>query len=331
MEVCGTHTMALFRTGIRSMLPDNVRLLSGPGCPVCVTPMGVVDAAVDIARREGAALATFGDMVRVPGSRSSLEAAKAEGADVRVVYSPLDALKAAEAEPRRRMVFFAIGFETTSPTVAATVAYARERGVSNFLILPAHKLIPPAMEAVLDTGDVRLDGFLCPGHVSVTTGSAVFEPIARHHRVPCVVTGFEADDILEGVAMLLRQLMEGEAKVEIQYRRWVNREGNRTAQARLDEVFEVADAAWRGLGVIPRSGLDLREDFRGFDALAQLGVAVPPELENPGCSCGDVLRGLIEPPECPLFGSQCTPASPVGPCMVSTEGSCAAFYKYGER
>jgi hydrogenase expression/formation protein HypD len=331
MEVCGTHTMALFRSGIRAMLPANVKLLSGPGCPVCVTPMGMIDAAIEAAKREGVALATFGDMVRVPGSRTSLERAKAESADVRMVYSPLDALKLAEAEPERRVVFFAVGFETTSPTVAATVAYARDRGLGNLLFIAAHKLIPPAMEAILESGEVRIDGFICPGHVSVTTGSAAFEPLAERYRVPCVVTGFEPEDILEGIAMLILQAVEGQPKVEIQYKRWVSREGNAKARERIDEVFQVCDAAWRGLGTIPASGLELRPELRALDALVGLNVEVPPELENPGCSCGLILRGLIDPPECPLFAKKCTPASPVGPCMVSTEGSCAAFYKYGER
>ena len=331
MEVCGTHTMALFRSGIRAMLPANVKLLSGPGCPVCVTPMGVIDAAIDAAQHDGVTLATFGDMVRVPGRRSSLERAKAEGADVRTVYSPLDALTLAEAEPARRIVFFAIGFETTSPTIAATVARARDRGLPNCLFIVTHKLIPPAMEAVLASGDVRIDGFLCPGHVSVITGSAAFEPLVARHRVPCVVTGFEADDILEGIAMLLGQIVDERPAVEIQYKRWVSCEGNRKAQQRLAEVFRVCDTAWRGLGVIPQSGLELRPELRRFDAIAELSIEVPPELENPGCSCGDVLRGLIDPPQCPLFAKACTPSTPVGPCMVSTEGSCAAFYKYGER
>ena len=331
MEVCGTHTMSLFRSGIRALLPPNVRLLSGPGCPVCVTPMGLVDAAIAIARRPDVILATFGDMVRVPGSESSLERAKAEGADVRILYSPLDALKLAEAEPRRPVVFFAIGFETTTPAVAATVAYARDRGLSNMLFLIANKVIPPAMEAILAGGEVKLDGFLCPGHVSVITGSAIYEPLAARYRVPCVVTGFEAEDILEGIAMLLLQVVESDPKVEIQYKRWVHREGNAKARERVDEVFRPCDAAWRGLGTIPMSGLELRPQLRAHDALAALDITVPPELDNPGCSCGEVLRGLIEPPECPLFADRCTPATPVGPCMVSTEGSCAAYYKYGER
>ena len=329
MEVCGTHTMQLFRSGIRAMLPPNVKLLSGPGCPVCVTPMGVIEAAIEVAQRPDVVLATFGDMVRVPGSRTSLERAKAEGADVRVVYSPLDALKLAEAEPGRRVVFFAIGFETTSPTVAATAAYARDRELTNFLLLVAHKLIPPAMVAILEGGEAHVDGFLCPGHVCVTIGSVPFEPIAERYQAPCVVTGFEAEDILEGVAMLLLQLVEGRPTVEIQYQRWVHREGNRKAQGAIAEVFEVCDTAWRGLGVIPDSGLRLKDELARFDAFAALGIEPTPELENPGCSCGDVLRGVIDPPDCPLFAKQCTPASPVGPCMVSTEGSCAAFYKYG--
>ena len=331
MEVCGTHTMALFRSGIRAMLPPNVKLLSGPGCPVCVTPMGMVDAAIELTRQKGVTLTTFGDMVRVPGRRTSLERAKAEGADVRMVYSPLDALKLAESEPGRTVVFFAIGFETTSPTVAATVAYARDRGLGNMLFLVANKVIPPAMEAILAGGEVKLDGFLCPGHVSVITGSAVYEPLAARYRVPCVVTGFEAEDILEGIAMLLLQAVEGDPRVEIQYKRWVTRGGNAKARERIGEVFQTSDATWRGLGVIPGSGLELRPELAALDALRVLGIEVPPELENPGCSCGEVLRGVMDPPECPLFAKQCTPANPVGPCMVSTEGSCAAFYKYGER
>ena len=331
MEVCGTHTMALFRSGIRPMMPPNVKLLSGPGCPVCVTPMGVVDAAIALAENPSIILATFGDMVRVPGSRSSLERAKAAGADVRVVYSPLDALRLAEGNPDHTVVFFAIGFETTAPTVAACVLYAHQKNLSNFLFLVAHKLIPPAMEAILKGGDVAVDGFICPGHVSVTTGAAAFEPLARRYGVPCVVTGFEAEDILEGIGMLLAQLAEGRAEVEIQYKRWVSREGNTRARARMAEVFNVCDAVWRGLGVIPASGLELRPQFRHLDALETLGVRVPPEIENPGCRCGDVLRGKIEPPQCPLFATTCTPSNPLGPCMVSSEGTCAAFFKYGER
>ena len=330
MEVCGTHTMQLFRCGIRAMLPENVKLLSGPGCPVCVTPMGMVDAGIEVARREGVVLATFGDMVRVPGRESSLERAKAEGADVRIVYSPLDALKLAEAQPDRQVVFFAIGFETTFPTVAVTAAYARDRGVGNFTLLVAHKVIPPAMEALLSSGEVRVDGFLCPGHVSVITGSAIFEHIAERYNAPCVVTGFEADDILEGIGMLLGQLVEQKPRVEIQYTRWVSREGNRKARDLVDGIFQPCDTAWRGLGTIPASGLALRDELSRFDAVSRFGVEVTCELENPGCSCGEVIRGVMDPPDCPLFAKACTPTSPVGPCMVSTEGSCAAFYKYGE-
>ena len=328
MEVCGTHTHAIGRWGLRELLPKNVRLVSGPGCPVCVTPGEYIDNACRLALEQGAVIATFGDLMRVPGLETSLEAARGAGADVRTLYSPYDALALAEATDRE-VVFLAIGFETTSPTVAATVAYARDRSLTNFLIIPAHKLIPPAMAALLEGGDVQVDGFLCPGHVSVTTGSAVFEPLAERYQAPCVVTGFEAEDILDGIAMLLLQMVEGRPTVEIQYKRWVSREGNRKAQARLEEVFDVCDTAWRGLGVIPQSGLGLREELSRFDALSELGIDVPPELENPGCSCGDVLRGVLDPPECPLFAKACTPATPVGPCMVSTEGSCAAFYRYG--
>lgn len=329
MEVCGTHTMAIFASGLRSLLPKGVRLISGPGCPVCVTPQGYIDRAIAIARQHGVVLATFGDMMRVPASGgTSLERERAGGLQVLVVYSPLDALRYAEAHRDQRLVFLAVGFETTAPAVAATVLRAKELGLSNFMILAGHKLIPPAMEAVLAGGEVRLDGFICPGHVSVIIGSQAYEPIARRHHIGCVVAGFEAADVLLAIAMLAEQLTSGRAEVEIEYRRCVSREGNRSAQELLARVFDVVDAEWRGLGEIPSSGLALKEEYRQFDA-GTLQVELPPSGENPGCRCGDVLAGRMQPPECPLYGRACTPASPVGPCMVSSEGSCAAHYKYG--
>ncbi|MCX7806355.1 MAG: hydrogenase formation protein HypD [Planctomycetota bacterium] len=328
MEVCGTHTMAIFRHGIRGLLPDCVRLISGPGCPVCVTDDSYIDAAVSLGLDGKVTLATFGDMMRVPGSRGSLQDARSRGADVHVVYSCADALDMAAKAPSRQVVFLAVGFETTAPTIAATVIRARNDGIRNFSILAAHKLIPPAMAAVLD-GGTALDGFIAPGHVSVVIGSDAYLPLAAKYRVPIVVTGFEADDILEGVAMLLEQIADGRAAVENQYVRVVRPGGNPAARRAMEEVFEPSDASWRGLGVIPDSGLRLRREFTDFDAGRRFGVAMAPAPPPKGCRCGDVLKGAIDPPECPMFGKSCDPARPKGPCMVSSEGSCAAHYRYG--
>jgi hydrogenase expression/formation protein HypD len=329
MEVCGTHTMAIRRAGIPSLLPPGVELLSGPGCPVCVTPNQVIDRAVALARLPGVCLATFGDMLRVPGSSTSLAEARAAGAEVEVVYSPLDALRLAEARPARTVVFAGVGFETTAPTVAAALQAARARRLPNFAVLAAHKLVPPALEALLARPDVRVDGFLMPGHVSVVIGSDAYLPVAARHGVPCVVAGFEPVDVLLAVRMLLAQRAEGRAAVEVEYRAVVRPGGNPHARALLAEVFTPEDSPWRGLGVIPGSGLGLAADYRGLDALARFPLELEPTREHPGCRCGEVLVGALRPPECALFGQACTPARPVGPCMVSSEGTCAAYHKFG--
>jgi hydrogenase expression/formation protein HypD len=332
MEVCGTHTMAIGRHGLRSMMPPDLRLLSGPGCPVCVTPSSDIDRVIAMSGEPGVTVATFGDMMRVPGSRGSLSLARAAGADVRVVYSAVDAIDAAARDPSRLVVLFGVGFETTSPTVATTLAMARRLGITNLLCYPAFKLVPPAMEAILSSGETAIDGFLCPGHVSAVIGSAPYEPLSAVRGVPCVIAGFEARDILEAVAMLLAQIAGGRSEVEIQYTRAVPPGGNPRARAALEEVLVPCDAEWRGIGPIPGSGLELAPGFLDMDARARIAVDVEPAAPEPeGCSCGEVMRGIIVPPECPLFGEACVPASPVGPCMVSSEGACAAYMRYGGR
>jgi len=329
MEVCGTHTVAIFRHGIRSLIPGGITLLSGPGCPVCVTSLKDVDAAVALSKTPGVVLATFGDMMRVPGGGISLYGARAEGADVRAVYSPLDALKIARDEKDRKAVFFATGFETTSPLVAATVKSARAQGLENFYVYPAHKLVPPALRALLEAPEVKVDGFILPGHVSTIIGSRAYSFLAEEYRAPSVITGFGAEDILEGILMLLKQIDSGKPEVENQYRSVVREEGNPTAVSAIWEVFRPADAHWRGIGPIPGSGLELGDGYKDRDIRAALHIEVPERPEPRACSCGEVLRGLKLPPDCPLFGKACTPEKPVGACMVSTEGSCAAYYRYG--
>ena len=330
MEVCGTHTMAIYQYGIRSILPPQVRLISGPGCPVCVTPIGYVDKAVAYARMPDTIIATFGDMVRVPGSSSSLMEERARGADVRVVYSPLDAISLAEKNPGKRVIFLGVGFETTAPTIAGTILKAQAKGLVNMFVLASHKTIPIPMRILSADPDLGIDGYLCPAHVSAIIGCDAYRFLAEDHGIPCVVTGFEPADVLQGVAMLVRQVVEGRSEVENQYRRFVTREGNRKAQDLLARVFTTADAVWRGLGNIPGSGLVIGEEFSCFDAEKALPVEVEEPREPEGCLCGEVLKGKIAPPECPLFGTACTPEDPVGACMVSSEGSCAAAYKYGQ-
>lgn len=328
MEVCGTHTMAIYRHGIRQLLPSNVRMLSGPGCPVCVTPNDYLDRAIALARQPGFVITTFGDMMRVPGSTSTLQRERATGADVRVVYSTLDALDMARREPERQVVFLGVGFETTAPTVAAAVLSAASGGVANFSVLSAAKVIPPALQTLVSDDRLRLHGFLCPGHVSVVLGTAPYEPLARDHHLPCVVAGFEALDVLQGLMMLVEQRVAGEARVEIAYRRAVVAEGNPVARGLLDRVFEPCDSNWRGIGVLPGSGLAIREEYGAHDA-ARFEVEVEPTRENPGCACGDILRGIKTPFDCKLFGKVCTPEQPHGACMVSSEGTCAAAFRYG--
>lgn len=329
MEVCGTHTVAIFRHGIRDVIPGNISLISGPGCPVCVTSIRDVDSAVAISRIPGVTLATFGDMMRVPGGKGSLNDARSEGADVRIFYSPMDALKLAMESRDREVVFFATGFETTSPLIAATVAEAEKRDVPNFSLYTVHKLVPPALKALLDSPDVMVDGFILPGHVSTIIGKRPYEFVAADYHRPGVITGFDAGDIIEGILMLLIQLSTKRVEVEIQYTKVVREEGNPRAVSVVEEIFEPCDAYWRGIGNIPGSGLRLRERYRRFDAMRRFSPDVPYHPEPEACSCGDVLRGVKIPPECPMFAGACTPENPVGACMVSTEGSCAAYYRYG--
>ncbi len=328
MEVCGTHTVAIFRHGIRALLPEDITLLSGPGCPVCVTSIEDVDRAIALSLQRGVILATFGDMMRVPGARLSLYHARSEGAGVVVVYSPMDCLETAKRNPDRDVIFFGTGFETTSPSVAATLVEADNLGIENLYLYSCHKLVPPALRALLEDSETEIDGFILPGHVSTIIGSGPYEFIASEYKVPSVITGFEGPDILEGILMILDQLLEGRAEVQIQYRRVVRPEGNPRAVELIERVFRPADTHWRGIGTIPRSGLDLREEFTHRNARVHFPVEVPRAEEPKGCRCGDVLRGKRLPPECPLFGRKCTPEHPVGACMVSTEGSCAAYYRY---
>jgi hydrogenase expression/formation protein HypD len=329
MEVCGTHTMSIYQHGIRSLLPPQVRLISGPGCPVCVTPIGFVDQAVAYARRSGTIVATFGDMIRVPGSTSSLQHAKAAGADVRMVYSSLDALAIAAKNPDKAVVFLGVGFETTAPTIAGSLLEAERRGLTNYFVLCAHKTMPAPMAALTADPELKVDGYICPAHVSTVIGSNAYRRLAEDYGVPCVVTGFEPLDMLRGIQLLVRQVVAGEARVECEYSRLVRPEGNVKAQALLARVFEPCDAEWRGIGFIPASGLQLRAAYQKFNALAALPVEVEPAREQPGCLCGDILKGKVAPKDCPLFRKACTPEHPIGACMVSSEGTCAAEYKYG--
>lgn len=331
MEVCGTHTMAIARSGIRSLLPEGIRLISGPGCPVCVTPNRDIDTVIALARMKGVTIATFGDMVRVPGSSASLAELRARGAAVEVVYSPLDALEIAAARSDGQVVFVGVGFETTAPAVAATIKAARDRGIGNFSVLCAHKSVPSVLEALAGDPQVAVDAFILPGHVSTIIGCEPYRFLAERHGIPGVVTGFGTLDVLQGIAMLLRQLADGRAEIENAYVRGVAWEGNPTAVACMDEVFETCDGEWRGLGTIPRSGYRIREEFAEFDVLRRFEPEVEETVEPAGCRCADVLRGVIEPIGCPLFGSACTPETPIGPCMVSSEGSCAAHHRYGIR
>lgn len=329
MEVCGTHTVAIWKHGIRQLLPEGITLLSGPGCPVCVTTNADVDLAIALARRPDVTLATFGDMLKVPGSYSSLQQAKAEGAGIRIVYSPLDALRIAQDNPSTSVVFFAVGFETTAPTIAASVLEAERQELDNFYIISVHKLIPPAMKALLDSGEVRIDGFICPGHVSSIIGARAYEFIANDYGIPCVISGFEPLDVLQSIDMLVAQINERRASVEIEYSRAVRREGNKVALELLHRVFEIADADWRGMGILSRSGLKLRPEYSRYDAEQVFDIDSGPTRDHTGCSCGDVLRGAMTPSDCRLFAKTCTPEHPVGPCMVSSEGTCSSWYQYG--
>ena len=334
MEFCGGHTHAILRYGLRSLLPETLDLRSGPGCPVCVTSNADLDRAIALASVPGLILTTFGDMMRVPGSRQSLQDAKAAGADVRTVYSIRDALeiarRAAAEDPVRPVVFLGVGFETTAPTIAAALLQAQAEGLPNFSVLSLHKLTPPATRAILDAGEVALNGVIGPGHVTTIIGSQAWEFLPSDYGVPVAVAGFEALDILRAVADLVEMVEVGRPAVANSYARSVTRQGNPAALAVLERVFETGAADWRGLGVVPASGLSLRPEFADFDASRRYAVDPGPVREHKGCLCGDVLRGTVLPPECPLFGQVCTPVRPVGPCMVSAEGACAAYYQFGQ-
>lgn len=328
MEVCGTHTMSAFRCGLHSLMPPNVTLLSGPGCPVCVTAQGDIDLMIELARDRDVTLCTYGDMLRVPGRRGSLERARSAGADVRVVYSSLDAVKLAARDPQRQVVFAAVGFETTAPATAAAVLEAARRGIENFSILACHKLVVPAMRALLDGGTVNLDGFMCPGHVSIIIGAEAYRPIAEAYGLPCVIAGFEDLLMAESLARLTELVRDGRRELVNDYPEAVTPHGNPVALRLLDQVFEPTDWRWRGLGLIPASGLDLREPHAQRDARVRFGLETPEDHEHPGCRCGAVITGLVKPPDCKLFGRVCTPIDPLGPCMVSSEGTCQAWFKY---
>ncbi len=330
MEVCGTHTVSIFRSGIRSTLPERLKLLSGPGCPVCVTDQGYIDTVLELADRDDCVIATYGDMIRVPGSDGSLET-RASSGNVKVVLSSEDALQLARANPAKTVVFIAVGFETTTPASAVAVMEAAKEGIPNFCILSGHKLVLPAMRALLDGMNDRIDAFLCPGHVSAIIGWGAFAEIVKEYHRPCVVAGFEPVQIIEGLAEICHQLAAGKPELGSVYKAVVTEKGNAAAQQIVAECFEPVDGYWRGLGKIPKSTLALRERYSQFDAFRRFGLEDKPGKENRGCRCGEVLCGLIEPIECPLFGTRCTVDKPVGPCMVSSEGTCAAWFKYGRR
>jgi hydrogenase expression/formation protein HypD len=327
MEVCGGHTMAIHRFGLNTLLPPNIHLISGPGCPVCVSSQHFIDMALAYSRIPGVIITTYGDLIRVPGSDTSLEKERAAGCDIRIVYSVLESLEIAKKNKDRKIIFLGIGFETTAPTTAAAIVQAGKEKITNFFVLSAHKIMPPVMKALVEEG-VRINGFIAPGHVSAITGTGIYESLASEYRLGVVVAGFEPADLMQAVLMLALQIESGTPKVEIQYQRVVRKQGNIIAQQLLSEVFVHGDDVWRGLGMIPKSGLKISEEFSSFDAEKQFSVEIPDSSEPKGCICGKILRGLKTPVDCSLFAKRCTPSDPVGACMVSGEGTCATYYKY---
>jgi len=329
MEVCGTHTVAIFKSGIKSILPDNMKLISGPGCPVCVTPNQYLDRAIALSGLDDLILTTFGDMMKVPGSSSSLEKEKTKGQDIRIVYSTMDALKIAQENPNKKVIFLGVGFETTAPTVAFALKEAKSKRIGNFFVLSAHKLIPPALRFLVQSKDLNVNGFICPGHVSTIIGTKPYEFLVNEFNIPCVISGFEPLDLFQSLYILLNQLKTKEAKVDNQYFRAVKKNGNHKALNLIDAVFEKEDSVWRGIGIIPRSGLAIKDEYQEFDAQKKIAVQLEKSQEPKGCLCGLVIQGKRTPLDCSFFAKRCTPQSPVGPCMVSSEGSCQAYFKYG--
>ncbi|MFC1726359.1 hydrogenase formation protein HypD [candidate division KSB1 bacterium] len=328
MEVCGTHTMSIFRNGIKGVLPENINLVSGPGCPVCVSSNDYIDKLIALSKMDNTIITTFGDMLKVPGSYSSLEKEKGIGADIRIVYSAWDSIKICNENKDKNVIFAAVGFETTIPGTAITVKEAQKAGTDNFYILSSQKIIPPAMRILSENPDLKIDGFLCPAHVSTIIGAVPYRFLSDKFQKACVVTGFEPLDILQGILMIVQQIKKCKFSVEIQYNRVVKKEGNKHAYDLIYEVFEETDVIWRGIGVIENSGLKLKDKFRGFDAEESFDIIVDKTLEPKGCICGLILQGIKEPTNCKLFRKLCTPENPVGACMVSTEGTCSAYYKY---
>ena len=328
MEVCGTHTVSIFRAGIRSVLPDTIALLSGPGCPVCVTDQQEIDAFIALSKMDDVIITTFGDLMRVPGTTTSLQKERANGRDIRIVYSTMDAVGIAAKNPDHKVVFLGVGFETTAPTIAAAVITARQMNLKNFYVYSAHKLVPPALEALMSMDQVKIDGFILPGHVSVIIGVDAYRPFFDKYHISCVVAGFEPVDILQAIAMLTEQIDTGRPKLENAYGRAVTSAGNLKAQKVLEDVFQTADVAWRGIGIIPKSGLKIKDEYASYNAEVMFDIRLPESEDPKGCACGEILIGTKIPPECALYKKACTPIDPVGPCMVSTEGTCAAYYRY---
>ncbi|MCP4120732.1 MAG: hydrogenase formation protein HypD [Bacteroidetes bacterium] len=330
MEVCGGQTHSLVKNGIIDLLPKEITMVHGPGCPVCVTPVGLIDKAIHLAEKNNVILCSFGDMLRVPGSNKSLLQAKAEGADIRILYSPLEAVNLAAANPDREVVFFAVGFETTAPANALSVVHAHKLGLTNYSILASHVLVPPAIEAIMNDPENIIDGFLAAGHVCTIMGASEYHPLAEKYHIPIVITGFEPVDLLQGILMVVKQLEADSAKVENQYSRVVKEEGNAKAMEVIEQVFEVTDRMWRGIDVIPQSGYGVKEDFSSFDADRKFKIDLAEVRENESCIAGDIMKGIKKPPQCPNFGKECTPQNPLGAPMVSSEGACAAYYNYAD-
>ena len=331
MEVCGGQTHGLVKNGIIDMLPENITMVHGPGCPVCVTPVSIIDEAVYLAKMPNVIICSFGDMLRVPGSQKSLLEAKAEGADVRILYSPLEAVQLAQENPEKEVVFFAVGFETTAPANALSIVHADKMGVKNYSILASHVLVPPAMEAILSDKENQIDAFLAAGHVCTIMGMEEYYPVVEKYKTPVVITGFEPVDLLQGILMAVQQLEKGEYKLENQYTRYVQREGNRMAKQTMEEVFEVSDRMWRGIGTIPQSGYEVNEKYKLYNSRVKFNLDLPVAPENPECISGDIMKGLKKPVQCPNFGTKCKPEHPLGAPMVSSEGACAAYYHYSDK